>query len=58
MMRVLETTPNGERAMFNPADLLFTRSDLAKITRAPELVMALSFVGILFAYVSAASAFA
>jgi hypothetical protein len=44
--------------MFNPSDLLFSSSDFAKIARAPEVVLALSFVGVLFAYFSAASLFA
>jgi hypothetical protein len=44
--------------MFNPSDLLLTFSDFAKIARAPEVVLTLSFVGILFAYFSAAAAFA
>jgi hypothetical protein len=44
--------------MFNPSDLLLTSSDFAKIARAPEVVLTLSFVGILFAYFSAAAAFA
>jgi hypothetical protein len=34
---------------------MFTRSKLAKIARAPEIVLTISFVGILFAYLSAAS---
>jgi len=54
----VQTTPNGERAMFNPSDLLFTSSDFAKIARAPEVVLTLSFIGVLFAYFSAASVFA
>jgi hypothetical protein len=58
MIRVLRTTPDGEHAMFNPSDLLFTSSDFAKIARTPEVVLTLSFVGILFAYISAAAAFA
>jgi hypothetical protein len=37
---------------------MFTRSNLAKITRAPEVVTTLALVGILLAYFSAASAFA
>jgi hypothetical protein len=53
-----QTTPDGERAMFNPSDLLLTSSDFAKIARAPEVVLTLSFVGILFAYFSVAAAFA
>jgi hypothetical protein len=44
--------------MFNPSDLLLTSSDFAKIARVPEVVLTLSFVGILFAYISAAVAFA
>ena len=52
------TTPNGERAMFTPSDFLFTSSDFTKIARAPEVVLTLSFVAILFAYISAAVAFA
>jgi hypothetical protein len=44
--------------MFNPSDFLLTASDFAKIARAPEVVPTISFVGILFAYVSAASVFA
>jgi hypothetical protein len=44
--------------MFNPSDLLFTSSDFAKIARSPEVALTLSFVGILFAYFSAAAAFA
>jgi hypothetical protein len=43
--------------MFNPSDLLLTRSDFAKIARAPAVVVTLSFAGLLFAYFSAASAF-
>jgi hypothetical protein len=58
MMRVLETTPNGDRAMFNPSDFLLTSSDFAKIARAPEVVLTISFLGVLFAYFSAASVFA
>jgi hypothetical protein len=37
---------------------MFTRSNLVKITRAPEVVTMLAFVGILLAYFSAASAIA
>jgi hypothetical protein len=37
---------------------LFTLSDFAKIARAPEVLLTLSFVGVLLAYLSAASAFA
>jgi len=44
--------------MFTPSDFLFTSSDFAKIARAPEVVLTLSFMGILFAYFSVASAFA
>ena len=44
--------------MFTPADFLFTPADFAKVARAPEVVLALSFVGILLAYFSAASGFA
>jgi hypothetical protein len=44
--------------MFTPSDFLFTSSDFTKIARAPEVVLTLSFVGILFAYISAAVAFA
>ena len=44
--------------MFKPSDFLVTRSDFAKIARAPEVVLTLSFVGILFAYFSVAAAFA
>jgi hypothetical protein len=44
--------------MFTSADFMFTASDFAKIARAPAVVLTLSFVGILFAYLSAASAFA
>ena len=44
--------------MFTSADFMFTLSDFAKIARAPEVLLTLSFVGILFAYLSAASAFA
>jgi hypothetical protein len=29
--------------MFNPSDLLLTSSDFAKIARAPEVVLTLSF---------------
>jgi len=43
--------------MFNPSDLLFTSSDFSKIARAPEVVLTISFFGILFAYFSAASVF-
>jgi hypothetical protein len=53
-----QTTPNGERAMFTPSDFMFTPSDFAKIARAPAVVLTISFVGILLAYLSAASAFA
>jgi hypothetical protein len=53
-----ETTPNGGPTMFTSADFMFTASDFAKIARAPAVVLTLSFVGILFAYLSAASAFA
>ena len=53
----VQTTPNGGRAMFTPSDCLFTSSDFAKIARAPEVVLTLSFVGILFAYFSVAAAF-
>jgi hypothetical protein len=34
---------------------MFTRSTLAKIARAPEFVLRASFMGILLAYLSAAS---
>jgi hypothetical protein len=44
--------------MFNPSDLLFTSSDFTKIARAPEVVLTISFLGILFAYFSAAAVFA
>jgi hypothetical protein len=44
--------------MFTPSDCLFTSSDFAKIARAPEIVLTISFLGILFAYFSAAVAFA
>jgi hypothetical protein len=44
--------------MFTPSDFMLTPSDFAKIARAPGVVLTLSFVGILFAYFSAASAFA
>jgi hypothetical protein len=44
--------------MFTPSDFLLNSSDFAKIARAPEVVMTMSFLGILFAYVSAASVFA
>jgi len=54
----VQTTPNGARAMFNPSDFLLTSSDFARIARAPEVVLTLSFVGILFAYLSAGSLFA
>jgi hypothetical protein len=54
----VQTTPDGERAMFNPSDFLLTSSDFAKIARAPEVVLTISFLGILFAYFSAASLFA
>jgi hypothetical protein len=37
---------------------MFTRSQLAKIAHRPEIVLTMSFVVTLFAYVSAASAFA
>ena len=53
-----ETTLNRERAMFTSADFMFTLSDFAKIARAPEVLLTISFVGILFGYLSAASAFA
>ena len=58
MMHVFGTTRNGERAMLNPSDFLLTPSDFAKIARAPEVALTLSFVGVLFAYFSAAYAFA
>jgi hypothetical protein len=58
MMRVLETTPDGECAMFTASDVMLTPSDLAKLARTPEVVLAISFVGIMFAYFLAASAFA
>ena len=44
--------------MFKPSDFLVTRSDFAKIARAPEVVLTLSFVGVLFVYFSAHSVFA
>ena len=44
--------------MFNPSDLLFTSSDFTKIARAPEMVLTVCFLGILFVYFSAAAAFA
>jgi len=44
--------------MFTPSDFMFTPSDFAKIARAPEVMATIAFVGILFAYFSAASAFA
>jgi len=34
---------------------MFTRSSLAKIAHSPEIALTMSFVGILFAYISAAS---
>jgi hypothetical protein len=34
---------------------MFTRSNLAQIARAPEIVLTISFACILFAYLSAAS---
>ena len=37
---------------------MFTRSTLGKIARAPEFVLPVSFMGILLAYVSAASVIA
>jgi hypothetical protein len=49
-----QITPSGDRAMFNPSDLLFTSSDFAKIA----VVVILSFVGTLLAYVSVAAIFA
>jgi hypothetical protein len=51
MMAAFRPTQTGKRAMF-------TRSTFAKIARAPEAVLTMSFAGILFAYVAAASAFA
>jgi hypothetical protein len=50
MMPVLDPLKPWKHAMF-------TRSTLAKIARAPEAVLTMSFAGILFAYF-AASAFA
>ena len=44
--------------MFNPSDFLFSASDFAKIARAPEVVLTLSVLGVLFWYFSAASVFA
>jgi hypothetical protein len=37
---------------------MLTPSDFAKIARAPAVVLTIFFVGILLAYLSAASAFA
>jgi hypothetical protein len=34
---------------------MFTRPRLAKIARSPEIALTMSFVGVLFAYISAAS---
>jgi hypothetical protein len=53
-----QTAPNGEHAMFNPSDLLLTRSDFAKIARAPEVVLTISFMAMLIAFFSAAAVFA
>ena len=44
--------------MFTPSDFLLTRSDLAKLIRAPEVVLTLAFGAIVFAYFSAASGLA
>jgi hypothetical protein len=44
--------------MFTPSDFLFTSSDFAKIAWAPEVVLTITFVGMLLGYLSAASAFA
>jgi hypothetical protein len=35
---------------------MFTRSNFAKVARPPEIVLTMSFVGILLAYISAATA--
>ena len=40
--------------MFDPSDFLLTRSDFAKIARAPGLVLTLCVAGIVFAYFLAA----
>jgi hypothetical protein len=53
-----QTTPSEEHAMFTPSDFMFARSDFAKIARSPEVVLTISFVGILFVYLSVASSFA
>jgi hypothetical protein len=50
-MRSWDHAATGDHAMF-------TRSNLAKIVSAPEIVLILSFVGIFLAFISAASAFA
>jgi hypothetical protein len=34
---------------------MFTRSHLAKIAHSPEIALTMSFAGIVFAYISAAS---
>jgi hypothetical protein len=34
---------------------MFTRSHFASITHSPEIALTMSFVGIFFAYISAAS---
>jgi len=44
----VETTPDRSTAMF-------TRWNLARIARSPEMVLTICFAGILFAYLSAAS---
>jgi hypothetical protein len=44
--------------MLTRSDFMFTLSDFAKISRAPEFVLTLAFAAIAFAYLSAASAMA
>jgi hypothetical protein len=44
--------------MFAPSDLLFTRSDFAKIFCAPEAVLTLAFGAVVFVYFLAASGLA
>jgi hypothetical protein len=41
--------------MLTSADFMFTPSDFAKVTRAPEFVLTLAFAATLFAYVLASA---
>jgi hypothetical protein len=44
--------------MFNPSELLFTRSDFTNFIRAPEVLLTLAFAAVGFAYIWVATALA